>query len=131
MTPDQEQLLRKAYESLLAARVLEREEMYDFSASRSYYAMFYAVQALLLTAGLSFSKHAAVIAAFGREFAKQGIVPVEFHRYLIEAQEDRNVGDYGIGPGISADEAREQIMRAEELIRVIEERVGPAQAPES
>ena len=40
MTSDQEQLLKKAHESLLAARVLEREEMYDFSASRSYYAMF-------------------------------------------------------------------------------------------
>ncbi len=101
------------------ARLLEREEMYDFSASRSYYAMFYAIQALLLEKGLSFSKHSAVIAAFGKEFAKQGIVPAEFHRYLIEAQEDRNVGDHGVGPGITADEAKEQIVRAEELIRVI------------
>jgi uncharacterized protein (UPF0332 family) len=57
MMPDQEQLLKKAHESLLAARVLEREEMYDFSASRAYYAMFYAVQALLLAKDLSFSKH--------------------------------------------------------------------------
>lgn len=63
--------------------------MYDFSASRSYYAMFYATQALLLSRELSFSKHSAVIAAFGREFAKQGTVPIELHRYLIEAQEDR------------------------------------------
>lgn len=117
-------MLKKAHDSLLAARVLSREEMYDFSASRSYYAMFYAVQALLLAKELSFPKHSAVIAAFGREYANQGIVPVEFHRYLIEAQEDRNVGDYGIGPGISQDEAREQIMRAEELIRVIGERLG-------
>jgi uncharacterized protein (UPF0332 family) len=59
MMPDQEQLLKKAHESLLAARILEREEMYDFSASRAYYAMFYAVQALLLAKDLSFSKHAA------------------------------------------------------------------------
>jgi uncharacterized protein (UPF0332 family) len=126
MTSDQEQLLKKAHDSLLAARVLDREEMHDFSASRSYYAMFYAAQALLLDKGLSFSKHSAVIAAFGREFAKQGIVPVDFHRFLIEAQEDRNVGDYGIGPGISPDEAREQIIRAEEFIRVIERQLGPA-----
>lgn len=129
MTPDQEQLLKKAYDSLHAARVLDREEMYDFSASRSYYAMFYATQALLLAKGLSFSKHSAVIAAFGREFAKQAIVPVEFHRYLIEAQEDRNVGDYGIGPGISPDEAKEQIMRAEEFIRVIGERLSEVSTP--
>jgi len=129
MTSDQEQLLKKAHESLLAARILDREEMCDFSASRSYYAMFYAVQALLLAKGLSFSKHSAVIAAFGREFAKQGIVPVEFHRYLIEAQEDRNVGDYGIGSGISPDEASEQILRAEKIILVIEEQLTKTSVP--
>ena len=60
MTPDQEQLLKKSHKSLLAARILDREEMYDFSASRSYYAMFYAVQALLLAKEMSFSKHSAV-----------------------------------------------------------------------
>jgi uncharacterized protein (UPF0332 family) len=126
MTTDQALLLKKAHESLQAARVLIREEMFDFSASRSYYAMFYAAQALLLTKGLTFSKHSGVIASFGRDFAKQNIIPMEFHRYLIEAQEDRNVGDYGIGPGIAADEADEQIARAEEMIRVIEDLLSRA-----
>jgi uncharacterized protein (UPF0332 family) len=74
-------LLKKSRDSLHAARLLLQEEMYDFSASRSYYAMFYAVQALLFSRDLSFSKHSAVIDAFGREFAKSGIVPVELHRY--------------------------------------------------
>ncbi len=120
MTVDQELLLKKAHDSLYAAKVLEREGLYDFSASRPYYAMFSAVQALLLGRKLAFSKHSAVITAFGREFAKEGGVPIDFHRYLIEAQEDRNVGDYGIGPGISPDEAWEQIGRAEEVIRFIE-----------
>ena len=120
MTPEQGQLLQKAHDSLKAAQILEREKLYDFSVSRSYYAMFYAVQALLLDKGLSFSKHSAVIAAFGREFAKRGNVSPKFHRYLIEAQEGRNVGDYGIGPGISEKEAKEQINRAEEFIRFIE-----------
>lgn len=123
MTQDQELLLKKSRDSLRAARMLLQEEMHDFSASRSYYAMFYAAQALLLSKELSFSKHSAVIAAFGREFAKPEIVPVELHRYLIEAQEDRNVGDYGIGPGITLEEAQEQIVRAEELIRVVAEKL--------
>ena len=123
MTQDQELLLNKSRDSLHAARILLLEEMFDFSASRSYYAMFYAVQAILLSKELSFSKHSAVIAAFGREFAKPGIVPVELHRYLIEAQEDRNVGDYGIGPGITREEAQEQIVRAEELIRIVAEKL--------
>jgi hypothetical protein len=37
-------------------------------------------------------------------------------------QEDRNVGDYGIGPGIT-NEAQELIVRAEELIRVVAEKL--------
>lgn len=123
MTRDQELLLKKSRDSLYAAQILLQEEMYDFSASRSYYAMFYAAQALLLSKELSFSKHSAVIAAFGREFAKTEIVPVELHRYLIEAQEDRNVGDYGIGPGITQEEAQEQIVRSEELIRIVAEKL--------
>ena len=36
-----------------------------FAASRAYYAMFYAAEALLQSRGLAFSKHSAVHAAFG------------------------------------------------------------------
>ncbi|WP_017292526.1 hypothetical protein [Geminocystis herdmanii] len=45
---------------------------------------------------MSFSSHSAVISAFGKEFAKKGIVPLEFHRYLIDAQDKRTQGDYSI-----------------------------------
>jgi uncharacterized protein (UPF0332 family) len=55
----------------------------DFAASRVYYAMFYIAQAFLEGEGLAFSKHSAVIAAFGQHFARTGKVPVEFHRFLL------------------------------------------------
>jgi uncharacterized protein (UPF0332 family) len=41
--------------------------------------MFYAASALLLGSGMVFSKHSAVIAAFGREFAKSGMVDPKLH----------------------------------------------------
>ena len=47
--------------------------------------MFYLAQVLLLSRGLSFSSHAAVIAAFSKEFAKTGVLDVRFHRCLIDA----------------------------------------------
>ena len=56
----------------------------DFAESRAYYAMFYIVEAFLEGEGMSFSKHSAVISAFGREFARTNRVPVEFHRFLID-----------------------------------------------
>jgi uncharacterized protein (UPF0332 family) len=70
MTSEQEALLRKAYSSLAAARLLANQKYYDFSISRAYYAMFYVAQAFLSGEGLSFSKHSAVIAAFGQHFCK-------------------------------------------------------------
>jgi uncharacterized protein (UPF0332 family) len=89
MTPEQSALLSKAYDSVRAAKLLSDAELYDFAVSRAYYAMFYMAEAFLLGVGLSFSRHAGVIAAFGERFAKTGIVPVEFHRYLIEGQDKR------------------------------------------
>ena len=42
MTPDQTALIRKAQESLEAARLLAGKGFTSFAASRAYYAMFYA-----------------------------------------------------------------------------------------
>jgi uncharacterized protein (UPF0332 family) len=106
------------------------EHLYDFAVSRAYYAMFYIAEAFLLGQGLAFSRHATVIAAFGQRFAKPGTVPVEFHRYLIEGQDKRNVGDYQIGPGLSATEAAEQIARAEHFLTLAERLIGPIQPQE-
>ena len=96
MTEDQSALLEKADESLRAARLLAHEGFFDFAVSRAYYTMFYAAEALLLKENLSFSKHSAVIAAFGLHFVKAGHVASDFHRYLIEGMDSRNVGDYAL-----------------------------------
>ncbi len=89
--PGAGRLTPKARDSLKAARLLAANGLLDFAASRAYYAMFYVAEAFLLERGQSFSRHSAVIAAFGEQFAKAGLVPVEFHRYLLKAQESRNV----------------------------------------
>ena len=70
MKPEQADLLRKAEESLGAARLMEQQGYPDFAASRAYYTMFYIAEAFLLEEGLAFSKHSAVHAAFGERFAK-------------------------------------------------------------
>jgi uncharacterized protein len=109
-------LLQKAVQSLDAAQLLRQEEYLDFAASRAYYAMFYAAEALLLDRGLSFSSHAATIAAFGRLFARTGTLDPKYHRYLIDGQDTRNLGDYGVGTSVSASRAEEMLNWAEEFI---------------
>ncbi|MGD1951278.1 MAG: HEPN domain-containing protein [Leptolyngbyaceae cyanobacterium] len=85
MTANLSAFIDKAKESLEASKLLAENGLYDFAGARAYYTMFYIAEAFPWQKGLSFSSHAAVIAAFGREIAKPGLVPVEFHRYLIDA----------------------------------------------
>lgn len=56
-------LLARADESIEAAKELFKSGHCDFSASRSYYAVFYASSALLLNSDLEFHKHSGVLAA--------------------------------------------------------------------
>ena len=71
---EQGDLLSQARESIAAARLLRNSGFHGYAASRAYYAMFYVAEAFLLGRGLSFSRHAAVHAAFGEHFAKPGLV---------------------------------------------------------
>ena len=125
MTHDQVQLLHEARDSISAARSLLQIGYPKYAASRAYYAMFYAAQALLEGEGLSFSKHSAVIAAFGREFVQTGRVPAEFHRFLRDGQDLRYLGDYGPRGSVEPDQASEQIDRAERLLALAEDLIGP------
>ncbi len=117
-------LLKKARESQQAAILLLRDDHPDFAASRAYYAMFYAAQALLLDKELSFSSHAAVIAAFGKEFTKTGLLDKRLHRFLLDAQDERNIGDYGTGPGVSAARVQEMLRWTEEFLTAAETYLG-------
>lgn len=118
-------LVAKARASERAAVLLQSQSYLDFAASRAYYAMFYAAQALLLERGLSFSSHSAVIAAFGREFAKTAVVDPKLHRYLLDAQDMRNLGDYGIGPAITPAQLTQLLSHAAEFLVETEKVLQP------
>lgn len=124
MTAKQAALLQKAEASLKGAILLAEVELYDFAVARAYYTMFYLAQAFLAGKNLSFSSHTATIAAFGREFAKTGIVPTELHRHLIKAQDDRFQGDYLAQTTLTAKDAELQIERAERFLAVAREKLG-------
>ena len=118
MMPEQQALLKKAENSLAAAQLLLNEGFYDFAVSRIYYAMFYIAEAFLLGEGLAFSSHSAVIAAFGRHFAKTERVPPEFHRYLIQAQDSRLISDYDPSSQLTEASAINHLERAQAFLEL-------------
>lgn len=108
-------LLAKAARSRRAAALLAQEDYLDFAAARAYYALFYVAEALLLAEGQSFSSHAALIAGYGKTFAKTQRLDPRFHRYLIDAQDIRNLGDYGVGTGVSRSQVTDLLAWADEF----------------
>jgi uncharacterized protein (UPF0332 family) len=111
--------LNLADESHEVARGLTRTHP-RFSVAQSYYTIFYLAEALLLSKGLAFSSHSAVIAVYGKEFAKTGLLDPKFHRYIIEAQKRRQAGHYGDeGEEVTVEEARESYEWAEEFMQAV------------
>ena len=86
--------LERSRESLRAAEIMFENSMLTFSMNRVYYAMLYAVQALLVSRGVSFSKHGQVKSYFNREMIKTGIFPTEMGRLYNKAFEYRQRFDY-------------------------------------
>jgi len=84
----------KAEASLLSAeRELDAGALV-FSINRLYYALYYAVSAVLLRKEFTFSKHSGVRAAFHREIIKTGLMDTEWGRLYDQLFEDRHEGDY-------------------------------------
>ena len=124
-----QKLLEKAARSIRAAGLLVDGGETDFAAGRAYYAMFYVAEALLYEQDLAFSKHSAVHAAYGKEFAKTGLLDPKYHRWLLKAFEDRLQTDYGVDAGMSAQDLKISMERAQEFLaagrRFLEETGGP------
>ncbi|NUO80204.1 HEPN domain-containing protein [candidate division KSB1 bacterium] len=116
-----EMMIQKAYRSLASTQTLISSADYDFASSRAYYAVFYAIEAMLLTKQLSFSKHAGVIAAFNQHFIKSGVFPKEFSKMLERLFRNRQMGDYGYEPPLSAEETEEDLRVAQRIVDSIAE----------
>ncbi len=63
--------------------------------NRLYYALFYAVNALLITDGRSSAKHSGVRSLFNREYVKTGIARKEHGKLYSVLYDARQEGDYG------------------------------------
>jgi len=99
MTPEERQTiityrLERAEESLRAALLMYENSMLIPAMNRIYYAMFYAVQALLARDEVGFSKHGQVKGYFNRECIKTCIFPVESGRLYNMVFEYRQKFDY-------------------------------------
>jgi hypothetical protein len=87
--------------------------------NRAYYAMFYAVLALLQKTGKIPSKHTGVIGLFDVQFVVAGLLPRELSRDLHKAFELRQVSDYKVSQPLTRAKAEEVLANATRFVEAI------------
>jgi len=119
-----EKLLDKAEHALKVAEALMKDGYPSDAASKAYYSMFYAAQALLKSEGIDVVKHSAVESAFGYYFAKTGRIEPRYHRMIIDARKIREIADYDIQEEIVEPVATLRIEEGKEFLSVVKEFLG-------
>jgi uncharacterized protein (UPF0332 family) len=109
-------IMDKAGRSLEAAKTLFDSGNNDFSSSRSYYAAFYALQALMLTKNLVYSKHAGVISGFNEYFIRGNVFPKQFSKHISRLFRERHIGDYDFDEIITREDSHKDYEIASELV---------------
>ncbi len=100
-------LLEKSDRYLKSAEILLENKDTSSSVSRTYYAMFYAAEAVLLTKDITMSSHKGILSSFGEYFIKTGIFEKKLGKFLSNAFKERQIGDYDFELMIPEEKAKE------------------------
>lgn len=117
--------LNKAKETLETSKMIFKEGK-DFTSAnnRAYYAIFYAIRAVLAVEEIDFKRHKDVLAYFNKEFVNKDIFPKMIGRKIAQAQRIREDSDYDDDYEPSLEKTEQQIKTAEELIVLVEEYIN-------
>lgn len=120
MKEEVRKFLEKANRTLQAAETLLRAGDCEPAAGRCYYAMLHAAQAVLRDRDLRYRKHSGVHTAYGEHFAKTELLDPKYHRWLLDAFDDRLRGDYDIDVTFDPESVERRIEQACESISAVQ-----------
>lgn len=113
--------LSKAKETLNTAEFIYNAiKDYTSANNRAYYAIFYAIRAVLALEEVDFKRHKDVIAYFNKNYINTEIFPKKIGKKIAQAQRIREDSDYDDGYTPSPEKTYQQIETAKELINLVE-----------
>lgn len=113
--------IQQAQQALQETEVLYHASLFLGAINRAYYAMFYAIQALIVLQNEVTSKHSGAIAFFDRELIKTGIFSKNLSRSLHLAFDRRQMNDYGEVSLFSQADVEVALTEAKEFVEAVEE----------
>lgn len=121
---------QKAERTLTAARLLLDGGNAEGACNRAYYAMYYAAQAALLTAGIAepengYKSHHGLISAFGKHLVLSGQVDQALGRSINKVQHFRQLADY-TGESFPLEDATWAVEQADAFVAAMRARVMTA-----
>lgn len=115
--------LAQADDALEQAQLLYENRHASGAVNRAYYAMFYAVQALIVKHGINVSKHGGAIAFFDRHIIKERKLDKHFSKWLHWLFDLRQDADYGTAFYPSIEQTEEALDCAAKFVRKIKQRI--------
>ena len=115
--------LKKSRETYEEIGLLTAANRWSGAANRLYYAVFHAVNALLLSDGLQVNTHKGSHATFSLNYIKTGVLPKEYGRLYNQLQTMREESDYNCVYEVEPDELLSRIEPAGQMIDDIEKLV--------
>ena len=112
--------LEKSQKCLQAAQILLASESFADAANRSYYCIFHAMQAVLITSGFSAKTHSSSITEFRKSFIRTGLFPQHYSDFIGDAFTVLSKSDYDIFYVIKKAEVAQQIENAKEFLSAVE-----------
>lgn len=108
--------LMRALKSLQAAKVLQKEGLFEDAVSRAYYAVMHAAKAALLVHDKISESHAAIRRLFGSELIKPGLIEKEWANILAREQDRRIAADYNANHLMDAASSLQLVEDAERFV---------------
>ena len=113
--------IERAYEEQQTAELLFANDKLKAANNRAYYAIYFAITAVLCLEPIAFKKHKDTLAYFNKNYVKTEIFPREVGRQLSKLEIIRHKSDYDDFYIASKEEATEQVETAEKIIKLIDE----------
>ena len=116
-------LIQKSLKELESAELLIQHDSFNAAVSRTYYAMFYAVQVLFVDNGITTSSHSGTISTFSKKFISTSILPKSLGRTLNKVYEMRQSSDYNFTDFVTSDKAIEILNSGKDFVKKILEHI--------
>ena len=115
--------IETAHNTFQAAKVLAQNGFWNSAVNRLYYAIFYAVNALLVNNEIYTQTHSGMRSQFSKHFIKTGKLDKKYGKLLVQLYDWRQKGDYENLYDFTEYDVNQLFVPVDEMIGIIENEI--------